>query len=57
VKTFSEYVVSITAAVLLTLGMVWLAGYNFDGTWDDLSWDHPTNWSSSAPDSSWSQTR
>ena len=29
---------------VLFLGILWVAGCNFDGTWDDLSWDHPTNW-------------
>ena len=29
---------------VLLLGVLWVAGCNFDGSWDDLAWDHPTNW-------------
>jgi hypothetical protein len=38
--------VFIVACIFLFIA--WVAGCNFDGTWDDLQWDHPTNYNDTA---------
>ena len=43
-KDFFRNVAAFLVMCVLAVGLLWVAGCNFDGTWDDLQWDHPTNW-------------
>ena len=43
-KDFFRNVAAFLIVGVLFIFLLWVAGCNFDGTWDNLNWDHPTNW-------------
>ena len=47
-KNFFQHVAAFALSGVLFLSVLWIAGCNFDGTWDSLEWDHPTNWTDTA---------